>query len=932
MTSYRIDHGGLIDRTRPLVFTFDGRSYTGFDGDTLASALLANGVRIMGRSFKYHRPRGPWSAWVDDPNAIMNVKLNGREFPNCAATTTYLEDGMAARSVNAFPSAQFDVKGGLDLMHRWLTAGFYYKTFMWPNWHLFEPVIRKMAGLGEISRDVFEDYVSDQVHDCCDTLVIGGGGTGLAAAREAVETGENVILVDDQKTVGGGLFRTGLIEGQAAADWVEAQVAAIESGGGRVMRATTAFGIHDHKLVGLAEHGKFGCPPRLWRLRPGRIILASGALDRPITFANNDRPGVMSLDGACEFLARYGVLVGRNIATLSNNSGAESSARTLEQAGANVVTLDPTAGHACAIGGKRLRGVELNGAFHYADTILCSGGQTPLVHLWRHAGGKLDWNDDLQAFVPGKAPEGMIAVGSANGFFDLQHALDDARAVGADTARPNKKSSYKLTPLWPKPGSKGRQWIDFQHDVTIKDVELAARENYVSVEHLKRYTTLGMASDQGKTSNMSGLAAMAAVLDRPIPEVGTTTFRPPFVPQPLALYAGQRKATLFSPLKRLKLEPEHRAADAALVEYGGWLRPGWFGSGDPTEHIFNEVQLVRETAGIFDASPLGKIEILGPDAEAFVNFAFYNTIATLKPGHVRYGFLLNERGIVMDDGVVARLGDNRFVISCSSGHVDHVRDHLEVWRQDCNDPERIFVHDTTQHWSTVTVTGPRARDILEKIDTRIELAADAFPHMTVREGTFDGAPIRVARVSFTGELSFEVSIRNTYATALWNALLKSGASIGAGPVGSEAMMILRAEKGYIIVGKDTDGLTMPHDLGFTVPRLKKKAAFIGDRSLHMQVGNETDRRALVGLEVDTGSAMLSTGAHIVADGSKPRTLGYVTSSYDSPTLKRPIALGLLEQGAERIGEKITVWHLGKTVTATVCPPCFYDPEGVHLDA
>ncbi|SHF80032.1 sarcosine oxidase subunit alpha [Litoreibacter ascidiaceicola] len=931
MTSHRTDRAGLIDRTQPRNFTFDGKAYRGFEGDTLASALLANGVRVMGRSFKYHRPRGPWGAWVDDPNAIMTVTLDGRSFPNCPAATTPLVEDMQARAVNAWPSAAFDIKAGLDLFHRWLGAGFYYKTFMWPDWHLFEPMIRKMAGLGDISRDAPKNYTADQVHDHCEVLVIGGGAAGLACARAAAEAGRGVVLVDDHPIFGGGLHQSVQIEDRTPSEWIADQLAAIMGAGGRVLPTTTAFGVYDHGLVGLAEYGAFGTAPHLHRMRADRIVLATGALDRPVTFAGNDRPGVMAVDAACEYLARYGVLVGRRIALASNNSLADAAEAMLTQAGAKITRISPQDGAIRALGGKQLKGLAQGLRRHEVDTVLASGGLTPLVHLWRHAGGKLDWCAARQAFLPGAAPDGMVAIGAANGTFDLDQALSEARAIGAGNASDAAARTYSLTPLWPEPGDKGRQWIDFQHDVTLKDVELAARENYVSVEHLKRYTTLGMASDQGKTSNMAGLAAMAAIQDRPLPEVGTTTFRPPFVPVPFEMYHGHHGKQLWHPLKRLALEPQHRAAGAALGEYGGWLRPGWYGTGNRGDLIRREVLSARNAAGIFDASPLGKIEVMGPDAEDFVNFIYYNTIRTLKPGNIRYGFMLTEGGIVMDDGVIARLTENRFVISCSSGHVDSVREHLEAWRQDGNNPDRIFIHDLTQQWSTVTITGPKARDILAKLPLGLDLSAQAFPHMTVQETQREETPIRIARVSFTGDISYEISIRSSRASDLWDKVVAAGEPHGATPIGIEALSILRAEKGYIMVGKDTDGETMPHDLGITIPRLKKKPAYIGDRSLHSDKANLPDRKALVGLAVGDGDKVLPTGAHIV-DGTLSRSLGYVTSSYDSPTLGHPVALGLLENGSARTGEIVSVWHMGETRQATVCAACFFDPEGERLHA
>ncbi|MEM7732567.1 MAG: 2Fe-2S iron-sulfur cluster-binding protein [Pseudomonadota bacterium] len=927
MTSHRVSS----PTGKTLNFTFDGKAYAGVEGDSLASALLANGVRIMGRSFKYHRPRGPWSDWVDDPNAIMTVRKGGVELPNCAATTTYLEDGMEARAVNAWPSAAFDIKGGLDLLHRWLGAGFYYKTFIWPDWHLFEPAIRKMAGLGHVTDEVLDGYSADQLHDRCDVLVIGGGPAGLSAARVASQAGQDVCLVEDHKSLGGGARLSREIEGMDPDAWVATEADGIVQAGGRILTHATAFGIYDHQMVAIIEHGPFGAAPRLRRMRARRIILASGALDRPVTFANNDRPGIMSVAGACTYLTQHDVLVGRKIALACNNSFADDAEAMLTSAGAQITPIDPQSGPMEAMGGKTLRGLLQSGITHAVDTILASGGQTPLVHLWRHAGGKLDWCEERQAFLPGSTPINMIAVGGARGAFDMDHALAQARAAGQGEARPqgsDEPPRYHLTPLWPDPGSAGRQWIDFQHDVTLKDIELAARENYISVEHLKRYTTLGMASDQGKTSNMAGLAAMATLQGKPIPEVGTTTFRPPFVPVPLEIYHGHHKGQHWNPVKRLALEVEHRAAGAALGEYGGWLRPAWYGAGGMAARVPEEVKAARDGAGLFDASPLGKIEVMGPDAEDFVNFIYYNTIKTLKPGRIRYDFMLSEGGIVYDDGVIARVDEHRFIISCSSSHVDGVRTHLEAWRQDGNDPDRIFIHDTTQHWATLTVTGPKARDVVSGLALEADLTKGALPHMAFLEATWQDAPLRIARVSFSGDLSFELSIRRSKAQALWHALREAGAI----PIGLEAMAVMRAEKGYIMIGKDTDGETMPHDLGFTVPREKKTAAFVGDRSLHMEVANDPARKQLVGLAVTEGSSMLPIGAHVVTDDAKPKSLGYVTSSYESPVLNAAIAIGLVENGHARMGESVTVWNQGETREAVITSPVFFDPDGERLRA
>ncbi|MFK7751273.1 MAG: glycine cleavage T C-terminal barrel domain-containing protein [Sedimentitalea sp.] len=933
MSSARIGAGGLIDRSRRLSFRFDGKDYHGHPGDTVASALLANGVRVMGRSFKYHRPRSVWSSWFDDPNAIFNIRLNGAELSNCLAATTPLMDGMDARAVNAFPSANFDIKGGLDLFNRFLPAGFYYKTFMWPNWHLFEPGIRKMAGLGALDSQEIEGYQADQTHDRCDLLVVGGGVAGLTAAQAAAASGLSVVLVDDHPVAGGNAYQSRDIAGQAPGAWVKAAHKAIEDAGGRVMLKATAFGVYDHQLVAIAQDRGFGQAPRLIRMRPDRCVMATGAMDRPLTFANNDLPGVMSLNGAADYLARYGVLVGNRIAVMAPHNLADDQIHHLQKVGATIDVIDPSEGPATAVGRKSVRQLRVGAKSLDCDTILTSAGLTPVVHLWRHAGGKLRWDETAAAFVPGTGPDWITACGSANGTHNIDDILDEAEAAGLGKPPPPRSHVFCATPPEPVLGAKTRQWIDLQHDVTVKDIELAARENYVSVEHLKRYTTLGMASDQGKTSNVSGLGAMAALQGKSIPEVGTTTFRPPFVPVPLELYRGAHRGQQVHPLKRLALESQHRAAGAALGEYGGWLRPGWYGEGDAHANITREILMARQSAGVFDASPLGKIEVMGPDAEDFVNFIYYNTIKTLAPGNIRYGFMLTEGGVVYDDGVIARMDQNRFVISCSSSHVEGVYGMLESWRQDGNDPDRIFVHDTTQHWSTVTVSGPKARDIVGALKLDIDISAAAFPHMTWRAGQFNGSPVRAARVSFTGDTSFELSIASSMVGDLWEATLDIARAHDAGPIGVEALSVMRAEKGYLIIGKDTDGETMPHDLGFGLPRQKKKAAFVGDRGLWTDAAKQTARRRLVGLTVPDGALPLPTGAHVVVPGPDgPVSSGYVSSSYRSPTLGHPIALGMVTADLAQAGTEVELFHLGQRLQARVTAPCFFDPEGARLNA
>lgn len=894
--------GTAIDRTRPLSFTFDGKRCQGFAGDTVASALLAAGARVIGRSFKYHRPRGVWGHGVEEPNALFDISLGGHHEPNARGTTTPLAEGLAVRSVNASPDAARDAYGFLDTFARFIPSGFYYKTFMWPDWQRFEPRIRAMAGLGRIDAAWRPERFSAQVNHACDVLVIGAGRSGLTAALAAAREGKSVLIADDGPQPGGALlFRERMIDGTPSATWLSEALAELSRLGVRSVSCATAYGVYDHNLVCIAELGEGAAPPRLWRVRPGQIMLATGAIERPLVFSNNDRPGVMSAASALFYLRRHGVRVGENIVILSNNDSTPEVAEAFRAAGSTVTEV---AAVQDVKGRKQVEAVvDGSGRVIPADALLVSGGFTPTVHLYCQNKGKLSWSDAHAAFLPGAPVDGMRVVGAAAGDF-----------------------GWKVRADWSAKPARARGWIDLQNDVTWKDVALAARENYRSVEHLKRYTTLGMATDQGKTSNLNGLAAMAALTGRSIAETGTTTYRPPYAPVSLMAFTGQRHGELFNPVKRLVLEAEHRAAGAIFGEYGGWLRPAAYG---PDVHA--EALRARETVGIFDGTPLGKIEVIGPDAGRFLDFNCYGRMSTLKPGRLRYGFMLQETGIVYDDGVIARVDENRFIVSCSSSHVAGVHLRFEEWRQDQFDPTRVYIHNATPRWATLTVTGPKSRQLLQAIGLEVELGAETLPHMGFVAFSYQGQPARVARVSFSGDLSFEVSVPLSAARGLFNALREAGQPLGATLLGLEAMMILRAEKGYIVIGKDTDGLTLPQDLGLAGPRAKRTDEYVGRRSLFTDWACDGNRRQLVGLAVAEGEPPLPTGAHgVELENGKPRSIGYVTSSYLSPSLRRPVAIGLIERGAARHGETITVQHLGAKRQARLVPPCAFDPEGARL--
>ncbi len=941
MSGWRHDSlGAEIDRDRPLRFTFDGLSVPGFEGDTLASALMAAGHRILGRSFKYHRPRGLWGLGAEEPNAVFDIRHEGSYLPNARATLSYAQDGMQVASVNAWPSARRDAFGLLDLAQRFLPAGFYYKTFMRLPWRIYEPMIRRMAGLGRVDPDYAPDADGVQISAACDVLVIGAGPAGLAAARAAAEAGKTVWLLEDARHPGGALrWRGGEIDGTPWRDYARDTSQAVEAAGGRVMTDTSLWGAFDHGAFAAWQRGP---RPRHWRIRAARCILASGAIERPLWFADNDRPGVQSAEAALHHLALYGSLPGRRILMATDSDHSLPVARALKDAGAEVTVIDRRAevpeatglaqitgaGIEAARGRRGVTAALVKGEEIPCDTILCAGGWTPSVHLWCQAGGRLDMDEGRDMLVPRPGTAPMTVIGAATGTLDLAAAVAEGLAAGAGkTPAPKAPKPRARAPLRPDPARPGRQWLDLQNDVTLKDVALAAREGFTSVEHLKRYTTLGMATDQGRLSNFAGLAAMAALTNRSVAETGTTTYRPPFQPVPLSAIAGPARGALYHPLKRLALEEAHRAAGARFRDYGGWLRPSVYGQGDEAALAQSEARTARTTVAIFDASPLGKLEVIGPGAAALLDFTGYVRMSTLRPGRARYGFMLSESGIVYDDGVVLRLGADHFVVSASSSHVEGVRFVLEDARQDRIGRASVFVHDVTQAYVTLTVTGPDARALCRAAG----LALPDLPHMGVGEIAYQGARLRVARISFTGDMSYELSVPARHAQTLRARLDAALAAFDGRWIGLEAVMLLRAEKGYVLIGKDTDGSTMPQDLGWDGPRARRDDEYLGKRSLFTPEAASTARRQLVGLRVPEGGQPIRTGAHLIPDTGLRRSLGFVTSSYVSPVLDRPIALALLEGGLQKIGQTVRLFDDGVVREAVVTAPCAYDPEGERLD-
>lgn len=917
--------GTQIDRSAPLRAKVDWEVIEGFQGDTLASALLASGPCTIARSFKYHRPRGLYGLGAAEPNALFDVTQNGETSPNARATLTPLRAGLTARAVNASPTALKDRARWLDLLHRVIPAGFYYKMFMAGGWHLYEPRIRAMAGLGHLDPNTTPPANTATRHARCDTLVIGAGVAGLVAARTAALAGGAVWLVEQSAHLGGTLrWRGGDIEGASWPDFITDSKEAILNAGGKILTQTNAWGAFDHGLIAAYQRGT---PDIHWQIRPAQTVLATGAVERPLWPSGNDRPGVMSSEAAHHYLTLYGAVAGRQIILATGSDASYATAAAISQAGAQVTLADsrsntPEAPHGVRLlkaqklhaiqGRTELFGATLNDHFHTADTVLMSGGWTPNVHLHCQSGGKLDWDPAKDALVPRPGTGHMRIIGAANGAFGLSATLSEVGKATSET------TDWRWMPARPDPATKGRVWIDFQNDVTLNDVKLAAREGFTSVEHLKRYTTLGMATDQGRTSNFAGIAAMAEVTGKTIPKTGTTTFRPPVQPVPFTAVAGRRRGDLFNPLKRLALEQQHRDHGAILREYGGWLRPSAYAE-DEHQAAQSEAKAARTTVGLYDASPLGKLEIIGPGASELLDFAFYTRLSTLKSGRARYAFMLRENGIVFDDGVVLRPAPDRFIVSSSSSHAEAVRLTLEDPRQDRFDPSQTAIHDVTQGWTTLTATGPRAEALLHAAKIPTNLA-----HMGVFETTWNDAPLRLARISFTGDTSYEISVPAPHGLTLHAALETARQSVEGRWIGLEALMILRAEKGFIVIGKDTDGATMPHDLGWAGPRLKRTDEYLGKRSLFTEAAEAPNRRQLVGLQ---SADVLPTGAHLVPLEGPRRSLGFVTSSYYSPNLDRPIALAMLEAAQ---GGAVGVFHNGHVTPARVSPACAFDPKGDRL--
>lgn len=941
---YRRPEGGRIDRSRLLRFTFNSKPYEGYAGDTLASALLANGVRVVGRSFKFHRPRGILSAGVEEPNALVRAGCGSGMLPNVRATLMPLLDGLSAESQNCFPSVNFDIGRMLDFTRPLWAAGFYNKTFKYPNWHAFEWAIRRLSGLGRLPGGVDPArYRHENVH--CDLLVVGAGPAGLAAARRAAHRGDDVVLAEQDTEPGGSLLYDAMaIDGEPSDDWLAAAVSELgKMENVRLLLGATVAGYYDHNVLTIhdcSDAYRATTPLQtLWKVRARRVLLATGAIEQPLVFGNNDLPGVMLAGAIHQYAGRFGVHCGRRVVGVVNNDLAWHSILAICDSGMEVPAIVDTrstvseellasAAHRdtvvhtgatslCARGSAAVRALAFSVAGSRAshvvecDAIAMSGGLSPNVHLYSQAGGSLRYDDSLACFVPHECGQQVEVLGAANGRFSAD-------------------GTYNIRSRRPASAPANAQWIDLLSDVTALDIELAVRENYSSVELLKRYTTTGMAADQGKTSNLNALSVLAELSDRSPGDVGTTTFRPMFMPITMAAIAGSRSGYFFTPFRRLPAHPWHEKRGAVFDDYGEWTRPAFYGE-DRNSCVEREVLQVRHCVGLFDASPLGKIEVRGPDAARFLDYLYANTVATLRPGRVRYGVMLDENGVVMDDGVFARLAEDHFLLNTTSGNAEKVAAWLEEWRQCHFGHLRVVTSNVTSQWAVATVAGPKAQPILK---TLLGDAAVACPHMGIVPGVFeDGSAYRLQRVSFSGEQSYEISVPANRLVTILDRLMAIGAPYGLKPFGVESLIVLRIEKAFMHVGVDTDGTTSGLDVGFGKAIAQKNTDFIGALSLKRREDKRRDRRQLISFELDTDSKTVTAGAHFIGSGkAKRRSEGFVTSACRSPTLGKAIGLGLLERGIERTGERIRIYDNGKVVTGRIINAPFYDPSGDRMRA
>jgi len=940
----RMPSGGRVNRDQRVRFSLDGRSMSGFQGDTLASALLANDVKLVARSFKYHRPRGFVAAGVEEPNGLFTLGRGGRTDPNVPGTVTELVDGLEARCQNAWPSVQFDLMAVNSLASPLLSAGFYYKTFMGPSrgsWMFYEPFIRKAAGLGRGVHERDPDRYETR-HAFADVLVIGGGPAGLSAAVTAGRAGKRVVLAEQDFLLGGSLLSEDVTsEAESWRRQMEGELQSLPNV--EVLTRTTAFGLYDGNTVALVERRDAQVRQVVITLRAQNIIFATGATERPLVFRNNDLPGVMLASAVRTYLNRHAVLCGKKVVVVTNNDSADATVSDLRKAGADVVVADLRKGVSSieVVGGKSVDGVLVDGRKLRADLVCMSGGWTPAVHLTSHCGIKPKYREDIHALVPGGYAPGHFGAGALTGTTTWQDAIEEgAKAAGGPVAHAlrnidSAKNGYGIAPIWQPPkGSTKKAFVDFQNDVGVKDIEIAHQEGYLSVEHLKRYTTLGMGTDQGKTSNVNALTIMAGLRGIDVPAAGTTTFRPPFTPVAIGALAGRSVGKHFRATRRSPLHDWHIANGGEMIEAGPWLRAWWYhwAGNDVGSAYIEEMRLVRKAVGLSDVSTLGKIDVQGPDAAEFLNRVYVNGFAKLPIGKARYGVMLSDDGVLLDDGTTTRLAETRYFLTTTTAQAGEVMSWLEFLLQTAWTDLKVHVTSVTDEWAAMVVSGPKARGVLELAFPGQDVSDTRLPYMGCLEFDLDGVPVRLIRLSFSGELAYEIYTPADYGVALWKHLLKTGSPLGIRPYGLEALASLRIEKGHV-AGGELDHRNTLDDLGLGKMASKEKA-FVGRELRQRPLLQAPERWSLIGIECLEPGKKLRGGSILFAssDRIEGHGRGYITSVTWSTELDKFIALGLFQGGLKHAGEEIVCAFPLKNeqVRARVVSPMFIDPNGERL--
>ncbi len=993
--NFRLNKVGYINREKKISFKFNGKKYFGYEGDTLASALLANGVHLVGRSFKYHRPRGFIGASVEESNAQVQLYSGAKTEPNAVATTVELVEGLVAKSQNCFPSVSFDFGAINNFLHKFFPAGFYYKTFMWPKnfWYkVYEPIIRKAAGLGVAPLKPDPDRYEHK-YEYCDILVVGSGPSGLASALAAAKNGARVILAEDKPRFGGSLLTDEVTIGnKKGKEWADEKIVELKSMPNVIVKnRSQVFGYYDHNMMVMLERtkdhienpSKFTPRQRLWYIRAKEVIISTGSIERPLVFGNNDRPGIMLASAAKEYLKVYGVLVGKKPIIFTNNDSGYDLAIDFKKNGINPLVLDIRSnlessviqeaknlnidikfshGVVNAQGYKKVNSAtigklnkEKNG-YENLETVGCdcicvSGNWTPTVHLSSQSGNKLKFHEGVNAFIPDKSKQNESTIGSAKGSFTLKNSLKEGFEKGYDlskkitgkeskisTPTSNERSRGQQDKFWCMPLPKNKNYkrcVDFQNDVYVTDIELAVREGFRSIEHVKRYTTLGMATDQGRTSNLNGLQLVSNIEKKIIPEIGHTTFRPPYTPVTIGAIVGREVGKHYRPTRKSPMHFWHEKNNAVFVDAGLWLRPRYYKQGNETlqEAAKREATNVRKNVGLCDVTSLGKIDIKGSDSAEFLNRVYTNAWMKLPVGKARYGVMLREDGIVLDDGTTTRISENHFHMTTTTAQAVNVLAHLEYYLQVVWPELDVNVVSTTEQWAGAALAGPNSRELLSKIFPETDTSNEALPFMGFTKGNLFGVPARIFRISFSGELAYEVNVESGYGVFMWEKIMELGKEMGIEPYGTEALSTLRIEMGHV-AGSEIDGRTISSDLSLE-GMLSKKKDFIGKRSLNRKAFIEPNREKIVGVVPLDKKTMIPEGSHLVLDSkaSLPNPkLGHISASCWSVEYNNPFSLAILENGKKRIGEKLYALSplKNKVIPVEIVSSHYVDPKGERV--